>query len=117
MTLYVKTIFTAPDGSGLVNVAELLEIDDTRTACRMVRMIELTPDHTIVGAYMDGRTHGRANTPLDVVPHPSQLDQFEDIEHHMLEHHDFQGLWAEAQALFPDLPDLPGQPSHTRPSE
>lgn len=108
MILYVKTIFTAPDGSGLVNAAELKEIDDTQTACHMVRMIELTPDNTIVGAFMEGTTYGSANTPLDVVPHPRQLDQFEDIEHRTLEQHDFQGLWTEAQTLFPSLPDFPG---------
>ncbi|MDK8626214.1 hypothetical protein [Corynebacterium appendicis] len=105
MTLFVKTIFTAPDGSGLVNVAELAELDDTRTNCRMVRMIELTPDHSIVGAFTDGKVHGSANTPLDVVPHPDKLGQFDDIEHHMLEQGEFDGLWAEAQTLFPDLPD------------
>lgn len=103
MHLYVKTVFTAPDGSGLVNVAELEEIDTTRTSCRMVRMIELTPNDTIVGAFIDGETHGQANTPLDVVPHPDQLSNFEDIESHMLDAEDFEGLWAEAQALFPSL--------------
>lgn len=105
MILYAKTIFTAPDGSGIVNVAELAELDDTRTACRMVRMIELTPQNSIVGAYVDGRVHGSANTPLDVVPHPERLSEFEDIEHHILEESDFNGLWAEAQTLFPELPD------------
>lgn len=102
-TLFVKTVFTAPDGSGLVNAAELEELDNARTSCRMVRMIELTPDNTIVGAFVDGKTHGSANTPLDVVPHPDKLGDFEDIESHMLEQHDFEGLWAEAQALFPEL--------------
>lgn len=105
MTLFVKTIFVAPDGSGLVNVAELEEIDDTRTACRMVRMIELTPDNSIVGAVVDGRVHGSANMPLDVVPHPDRLAEFEDIEHQVLEQHEFAGLWTEAQTLFPDLRD------------
>lgn len=104
MSLFVKTIFTAPDGSGLVNVAELKEIDDTRTTCRMVRMIELTPDNTIVGAFVDGQVHGSANTPLDVVPHPDKLAGFEDIDHQILDAHDFAGLWAEAQTLFPSLP-------------
>lgn len=105
MTLYVKTIFVAPDGSGLVNVAELEEIDDTRTACRMVRMIELTPNDSIVGAVVGGRVHGSANMPLDVVPHPDKLSEFDDIEHHMLNQQDFSGLWAEAQTLFPGLPN------------
>lgn len=105
MTLFVKTIFVAPDGSGLVNVAELEEIDDTRTACRMVRMIELTPDNSIVGAVVDGRVHGSANMPLDVVPHPDRLAEFQDIEHQVLEQQEFAGLWAEAQTLFPDLRD------------
>lgn len=110
MRLFVKTIFTAPDGSGLVNVAELAELDDTRTHCRMVRMIELAPDNSIVGTYTEGTVFGSANKPLDVVPHPDQLDQFEDIEHHMLEKSAFDGLWAEAQAIFPDIPDRPTSP-------
>lgn len=103
-TLYVKTIFTAPDGSGLVNVAELEEIDTNRTVCRMVRMIELTPDDSIVGAVIDGQVHGSANVPLDVVPHPDKLSDFEDIDYLLLERQDFAGLWAGAQTLFPSLP-------------
>lgn len=96
--IYVRTTLTIPGAGTLINIAELSE--RTPSECTMVRMIELTPDHTITGYYLDGTITGDANMPLDVVPHPDTYDQFEGIEAEYLEPADFEGLWAEALAKF-----------------
>lgn len=101
MPIFVRTTLTVPGAGSVVNAAELAEISPHE--CRMVRMIELTPDHTIMGAFIDGRVVGQANQPLDTVPHPDTYDQFEGIEAEALSAEHFEGLWAEARAKFPEL--------------
>ena len=99
--LFVRTTLTIPGAGSVVNIAELVELSPHE--CRMVRMIELTPDHAIVGAFIDGRVIGNANRPLDTVPHPDTYDQFEGIEAERVTADHFEGLWAEARAKFPEL--------------
>lgn len=101
MAIYVRTTLTVLGAGSVVNVAELAELNDHE--CRMVRMIELTPDHVIMGAFIDGKIAGQANEPLDTVPHPDTYDQYEGLEAERLPAETFEGLWAEARAKFPEL--------------
>ncbi len=99
--LFVRTTLTIPGAGSVVNIAELVELNPHE--CRMVRMIELTPDHAITGAFIAGRVIGNANRPLDTVPHPDTYDQFEGIEAENITADHFEGLWEEARAKFPEL--------------
>ena len=101
--IYVRTTLTVPGAGSVVNIAELADIDGT--SCHMIRMIELTPDYAITGAFARGKIVGQANQPLETIPHPDTYDQFEGIEAEMLTADRFEGLWAEARAKFPDLED------------
>lgn len=101
MKHYVRTTLTVPGAGSLITVAELEEISDQ--ACTMVRMIELAPDETIMGAYTEGRIVGQANEPLEQVPHPNTYDQFDGIEAQVLSSDEFDGLWEETKVKFPDL--------------
>lgn len=96
--IFVRTTLTIPGAGSVVNIAELTEL--SAQECRMERMIELTPDHSIAGAFIDGRVIGQANRPLDTVPHPNTYDQFEGIEAEHITADHFEGLWAEAKAKF-----------------
>ena len=98
MTIYVRTTLTVPGAGSVVNVAELAELNDRE--CRMVRMIELTPDHVIMGAFIDGKIAGQANEPLDTVPHPDTYDDFPDISAQYVDQSRFDALWSEATAKF-----------------
>lgn len=98
---YVRTTLTVPGAGTLITIAELDEI--SAEACTMVRMIELAPDETIMGAYTEGRIVGNANEPLDQVPHPDTYDQFENIEARRLTADEFEGLWEETRVKFPQL--------------
>lgn len=101
MLIYVRTTLTVPGVGAVVNIAELDELSSSE--CRMLRMIELTPDHAITGAVVGGRVVGQANQPLDTVPHPDTYYQFEGIDAERLDSEHFEGLWAEARAKFPEL--------------
>ncbi|SDS71716.1 hypothetical protein SAMN04488539_2238 [Corynebacterium timonense] len=102
MKHYVRILYEVPDlGAQLLNIAELEELSPTQ--CTMVRMIELDPAETITGAYAEGRVHGQANEPADVVPHPNTYAAFEGITATPLSAEEFEGLWAEARAKFPNL--------------
>ena len=102
MKHYVRIHYEVPElGGQLLNIAELDEISPTQ--CTMVRMIELDPAETITGAYAEGRVHGQANEPTEVVPHPDAYAQFEGITARTLTPEEFDGLWAEARAKFPGL--------------
>lgn len=102
MKHFVRIHYEVPDlGGQLLNIAELEEISPTQ--CTMVRMIELDPNESITGAYAEGRIHGQANEPTPVVPHPDAYNQFEGITASTLTEEEFDGLWAEARAKFPEL--------------
>lgn len=98
---FVRTTLTVPGAGTLITIAELQEISSE--SCTMVRMIELVPDETIMGAFADGRIVGQANEPLEQVPHPNTYDQFEGIEAEHLSPEEFEGLWAEVRAKFPEF--------------
>lgn len=101
MKHFIRTTLTVPGAGTLITIAELEEISPQ--SCTMVRMIELAPDETIMGAYTEGRTVGQANEPLTQVPHPSTYHQFEGIEAAHLSAEEFEALWAETRAKFPEL--------------
>jgi len=99
---YIRIHYEVPElGGQLLNIAELEEVSPTQ--CTMIRMIELTPEETITGVYADGRVTGQANEPTDVVPHPDSYAQFEGITATSLTPEEFEGLWEEARAKFPEL--------------
>lgn len=100
MKHYVRIHYQVPElGGELLNIAELQLID--AHSAHMLRMIELDPDETITGIYVDGRVHGQANQPLDVVPHPSVYSTLEGITATELTPIQFEALWQEAAAKFP----------------
>lgn len=101
MKHYIRLHYQVPElGGELLNIAELEEIDATQ--CTMVRMIELDPGETITGVYVDGRAIGQANQPTPTVPHPDLYAQFDGISSTRLSAEEFEGLWEEARAKFPD---------------
>lgn len=99
--LYVRIDMTIPGAGSVIHLAELAEIDEA--TCRMVRIIELDPAGVIRGAATQSAVAGMANKPNDVVPHPDSYADFPDIESRPLEDGEFEGLWAEATAAFPEL--------------
>ncbi len=101
MKHYVRTTLDVPGAGTLITIAELEEV--SAQACIMVRMIELAPDETIMGAFTDGKIVGQANEPLEQVPHPDTYDQFENIEAQRLTADEFEGLWEETRVKFPQL--------------
>ena len=67
MKHYVRIHYQVPElGGELLNIAELEEVNSER--CTMVRMIELDPEETITGVFVDGRVIGQANEPMPAVP-------------------------------------------------
>lgn len=98
---YVRTDLTVPGAGSVIHIAELEEID--QTSCTMIRIIELAPDETIMGVTSQGKTVGSANEPQAVVPHPDTYDQFPDINARRLSADEFEALWTEAVAKFPEL--------------
>ena len=98
---FLKTVLTVPGVGSAIHVAELAEIDATR--CRMLRLIELSPDETIMGVTDGAVTAGLANTPAEVVPHPDTYDNYPDITATRLSKQEFEALWHEAVAKFPQL--------------
>lgn len=100
MKHFVRIHYRVPDiGGELLTIAELEEV--TASECTMIRMIELDPNETITGIYVDGQVIGQANEPLTTVPHPRTYDQLEDISATRLTPEEFEALWREARAKFP----------------
>lgn len=99
--LYIRTEMSIPGAGDAVHLAELETLDDT--LCRLYRMIELGPGDAIVGAATQGRTVGGSQKPNELVPHPDTYHQFPDINAQLLTEAEFEGLWNEARALFPEL--------------
>ncbi len=100
---FVRTELTVPGAGSIIHVAELEEID--ARMCTMVRIIELDPAETIRGAARaeSGVSVGMQNAPNEVVPHPDTYADFPDIDHRVLTESEFEGLWSEAIAKFPEL--------------
>ncbi|GAB3943279.1 hypothetical protein [Corynebacterium tapiri] len=99
--LYIRTELTIPGAGVAVHIAELEERDE-RT-CSMLRLIELAPDDTIMGAAGKGKKAGAVTAPNDVVPHPSTYHEYDGLQATHLSEAEFTALWSEAQAKFPDL--------------
>lgn len=100
MKHFVRIHYHVPDiGGELLTIAELEEV--TASECTMIRMIELDPNETITGIYVDGQVIGQANEPLTTVPHPRTYDQLEGISATRLIPEEFEALWREARAKFP----------------
>lgn len=99
--IYVRTHLSVPGAGALINVAHLEEIDDTQ--CTLRRMIEMNGEEIIMGASIDGQTVGAANKPNETVPHPDTYHQFPDISATYLEADEFNALWTETVAKFPEL--------------
>ncbi|AKK12176.1 hypothetical protein [Corynebacterium uterequi] len=99
--LFVKTTLTIPGAGAATHVAELIERD--ASSCTMHRLLELTPDGTIVGAFTQGRTAGETIVPVDVVPHPDTYDSFPGMAAERVTEDQFDALWEQALALYPEL--------------
>jgi hypothetical protein len=99
--IHVRIELSIPGAGSVIHVAELAEMD-ART-CALVRIIELDPTETIRGCANQEKSAGMTNTPNPVVPHPDTYADFPDIEHRELSAEEFEGLWAEAMAAFPDF--------------
>lgn len=99
--LYVRTDLFVPGVGTLINIAHLEEIDDAQ--CTLRRMIEMNGEEAIMGAAVDGQTVGAINKPNETVPHPDTYDQFPDITATYLEADEFDALWTETVAKFPEL--------------
>ena len=92
---------TIPGAGSVIHVAELAPLD--AQTCAMVRIIELDPSETIRGAATQDTSAGMAQAPNPVVPHPDAYADFPDIEHRALSADEFEGLWMEAVAAFPEV--------------
>lgn len=102
MKHYVRIHYQVPElGGELLNIAELEEVTSER--CTMVRMIELDPEETITGVFVDGHVIGQANEPMPAVPHPDSYDNIEGITAVRLTRMEFEGLWGEAKVKFPEI--------------
>lgn len=99
--IHVRIELSVPGAGTIIHVAELAEMDSQ--TCAMIRIIELDPSETIRGAATREKSAGMANVPNPVVPHPDTYGDFPDIEHRLLSPEEFEGLWAEAAATFPEL--------------
>jgi len=99
--LHVRIEMTIPGAGSVIHVAELAPRD--AESCTMLRIIELDPSETIRGAVTQESSVGMAQAPNPVVPHPDTYADFPDIEHSHLTPEEFEGLWAEAAAAFPEI--------------
>lgn len=99
--IHVRIEMSIPGAGSVIHVAELAEMD--HQSCTMIRIIELDPSETIRGAATREKSAGMANAPSPVVPHPDSYADFPDIQHSFLTPEEFEGLWAEATATFPEL--------------
>lgn len=97
---FIRTELTVPGAGTAIHIAELEEID--QTTCRMLRIIELAPDESIMGLAGEGRSAGQAPEPMETVPHPDTYDDFPDIDATRLGGDTFEALWSEAVAKFPE---------------
>lgn len=98
---YVKTTLSVPGAGMAIHIAELKELNSQM--CEMVRLIALDPNNAIVGAAHGDVREGNIDMPTKQVPHPSTYEQFPDIDATYIEQSEFDGLWTEAQAIFPSL--------------
>ena len=99
--LHVRTTMTIPQVGVAIHVAELEELSPT--TCRMHRLVALAHNDAVVGAATPEAAHGDAQIPLSEVPHPNTYDSYEGMEAERLSLEDFEALWAEATARFPEL--------------
>lgn len=98
---YVRTTLSVPGAGMAIHIAELKELNSQ--VCEMLRLIALDPNNSIVGAAAGDAREGNIDMPTKQVPHPETYDQFPDIEATYIDSREFEGLWSEAQALFPSL--------------
>ncbi|GAB3695788.1 hypothetical protein GCM10027595_09400 [Corynebacterium nasicanis] len=99
--IHVRIEMTVPGAGSVIHVAELSPLDaDT---CALLRIIELDPSETIRGAATQDTSAGMAQAPNPIVPHPDSYADFPDISHRSITPEEFEGLWAEAVATFPEI--------------
>ncbi|WP_047263205.1 hypothetical protein [Corynebacterium mustelae] len=101
MTIFIRLDMTIPGAGSTTHIAELEEIDSS--SCRMLRIIELDPHGVIHGGAASGVVAGLAAPPQDIVPHPRNYGDFPDITTTEISETDFNALWAETLAKFPEL--------------
>lgn len=80
--IYIRTELAVPGVGAAIHLAELLPLDGQR--CRMLRLIELTPDGQVVSA---------GPGPQPVVPHPDSYGDFPDIDYQHISAADFNRVW------------------------
>ena len=98
---FVRIDLTVPGVGTLINIADLVEVDGQ--TCTVNRMLELDPNETITGAYIHGRCVGQINEPQASVPHPDSYADFPDIEVRHVDPAQYEALWTEAAAKFPEI--------------
>lgn len=98
---YVRTTLSVPGAGMAIHIAELKELNSQM--CEMIRLIALDPNNSIMGAAHGDVREGNIDMPTKQVPHPSTYDQFPDIDATYIDQAEFDGLWTEAQAIFPNL--------------
>ncbi|RNE48113.1 hypothetical protein [Corynebacterium alimapuense] len=99
--IHIRIDMTIPGAGSVTHIAELEEIDSS--TCTMLRIIELDPSERIHGAATQSSSVGMPNKPSSTVPHPDTYADFPDIKSRPLTAEEFEGLWAEALAAFPEL--------------
>lgn len=99
--MYVRMSMTVPEAGTVTHVAEIREIDHTKA--EMLRIIELDDADVVRGAGTPDGMHGTPNVPQRYVPHPDSYDTFPDIMARRIDASEFEALWAEALAKFPEL--------------
>lgn len=85
----------------ITHVAELQEVDSHRA--EMLRLIEMDPNGTLVGAGTPAKMYGTPNTPMQYVPHPDSYADLPEIESTRVTGAEFEELWAQAVDKFPEL--------------
>lgn len=99
--LYVKTTLRVVGVGAVVHLAELEHVEGS-PLCTPARMLEATEDGRITGAFrrQPALNHGMPSPPQQLIPHPDSWGDLPDITSERVTAEEFEGLWAEAMALF-----------------
>ncbi|WP_018340561.1 hypothetical protein [Corynebacterium caspium] len=98
---YIGLLMKEPNGGQLVHLAELRLIDET--TAELLRLLELDGEEIIKGAGTPEKMYGTPNIPERYVPHPDVYGNFPDVSLRIISQEVFGALWAEAEAIFPEL--------------
>ncbi|ADK29884.1 hypothetical protein [Corynebacterium pseudotuberculosis] len=99
--LYVQTLMSIPGVGTSNHIAELEPINATE--CLLHRLLEVDPANAVCGAARGKTVVGMAAPPHSTVPHPESYADFPDIEASYLSSEEFEALWSEAVAKFPEI--------------